>query len=131
MLQNAEIAAIIPVRDLSAATRFYEETLGLELVERRDDLPENPEAQFTAGKGALFVYQSAAAGRSEHTLVGFRVDELEPVVAALRERGVVFEDYDLPGIKTEQGIATIGDSKGAWFKDPDGNILAVESTVAS
>ena len=43
---------------------------------------------------------------------------------------MVFEDYDLPGLKTEQGIATAGDSKGAWFKDPDGNIIAIESTVA-
>jgi hypothetical protein len=59
-----------------------------------------------------------------------RIAELEPVVAALRERGVVFEDYDLPGLKTEQGIVAAGDSKGAWFKDPDGNIVAIESTVA-
>ena len=130
MLQNAEIATMIPVRDVDAAIRFYEGTLGLTLVERREDLPENPEAEFTAANGTLLVYQSAGAGRGEHTLAGFRVAELEPVVAALRERGVVFEDYDLPGLKTEQGIATAGDSKSAWLKDPDGNIIAIESTVA-
>ena len=130
MLKNAEIAAIIPVRNVDAAIRFYEGTLGLTLAERRDDLPENPEAEFTAANGRLSVYQSAAAGRSEHTLAAFRIAELEPVVAALRERGVVFEDYDLPGLKTEQGIITAGDSRAAWFKDPDGNIVAIESTVA-
>jgi hypothetical protein len=60
-------------------------------------------------------------------VAGFRVDDIDSVVSGLRERGVEFEDYDLPDLKTEQGIATIGDVRAAWCRDPDGNIIAIES----
>ena len=126
-LAESGIVAIVPVSDVEAAIRFYGETLGLELKERRSDLPENREAEFEAGDGSLLVYESVGAGQSRHTVAGFRVDDLETVVAALRERGVVFEEYDLPDLKTEGGIAAVGDVRAAWCKDPDGNILAVES----
>jgi catechol 2,3-dioxygenase-like lactoylglutathione lyase family enzyme len=130
MLGRAEIAAIVPVSDVEAAVRFYGDTLGLEVVARREDLPENPEAEFRAGNGALLVYRSTGAGQARHTVAGFRVDDLDAVVAGLRERGVVFEEYDLPDLKTEGGIATVAGVRAAWFKDPDGNILAVETVDA-
>lgn len=63
--------------------------------------------------------------------ISFAVDDVEETVASLRENGVVFEDYDLPTLKTENGVATIGSVKAAWFKDPDGNLLAVTSNVES
>jgi catechol 2,3-dioxygenase-like lactoylglutathione lyase family enzyme len=129
MLTNARITAIVPVSDIEASTQFYEDTLGLKLLERRDDMPENPEAHFEVGGAELLLYKSVGAGQSRHTLAGFEVDDLEETVAALRDNGVTFEEYDMPGLKTEDGIATMGDSKGAWFKDPDGNILAVEARV--
>jgi catechol 2,3-dioxygenase-like lactoylglutathione lyase family enzyme len=127
MLKNAHITAIVPVSDVEAATRFYGETLGLELVERRDDLPENREVEFRAGDGTLLAYESKGAGQSSHTVAGFRVDELDKVVGELRRRGVAFEEYDLPGLKTEDGIAEVGGVRAAWCKDPDGNIIAIES----
>ncbi|HXV33276.1 MAG TPA: VOC family protein [Gaiellaceae bacterium] len=127
MLASARIAAIVPVSDVEAAIRFYGDTLGLALKERRSDLPENREAEFEAGDGTLLVYESVGAGQSRHTVAGFRVDDIDTVVAELRGRGVVFEEYDLPDLKTEGGIATVGDIRAAWCKDPDGNILAVES----
>jgi catechol 2,3-dioxygenase-like lactoylglutathione lyase family enzyme len=127
MLTQARIAAVVPVADVDAAVRFYGDTLGLRLKERRSDLPENREAEFEAADGTLLVYESVGAGQSRHTVAGFRVENIEEAVAALRERGVVFEDYDLPDLKTENGIATIGDVRAAWCRDPDGNILAVES----
>jgi predicted enzyme related to lactoylglutathione lyase len=127
MLQQARVAAIVPVSDVEAAIRFYGDTLGLRLKERRSDLPENREAEFEAGDGTLLVYESVGAGQSRHTVAGFRVDDIEAVVSSLRERGVVFEEYDLPDLKTENGIAAVGDVRAAWCKDPDGNILAVES----
>jgi catechol 2,3-dioxygenase-like lactoylglutathione lyase family enzyme len=130
VLDASRIAAIVPVSDVEAATRFYEGVLGLRLVTRRDDLPDNPEVEFSAGGGSLLVYKSAGAGQSRHTVAGFRVDDVDAAVATLRERGVVFEDYDFPGLKTEDGIATLGAVRAAWFKDPDGNILAVESVPA-
>jgi catechol 2,3-dioxygenase-like lactoylglutathione lyase family enzyme len=129
MLGSASIAAIVPVSDVEAAIRFYGDTLGLELLERRDDLPENREAEFRAGEGTLLAYESSGAGQSRHTVAGFRVDDLDAVVRALRERGVVFEEYDLPGLKSVDGIAEVGGVRAAWCKDPDGNILAIE-TVA-
>ena len=130
MLENARIVAIVPVSDLEAAVEFYESRLGLRLDVRRDDLPENKEAEFEGGDGRLLLYQSVGAGQSRHTVAGFRVDDLEAVVPALTDRGVAFEEYDLPDLKTEGGIAELGDVKAAWCKDPDGNILAFESVRA-
>jgi catechol 2,3-dioxygenase-like lactoylglutathione lyase family enzyme len=126
MLGEAEIAAIIPVSDIDKAVEFYGNKLGLELQIRRDDLPENREAEFRAADGTLVVYESVAAGQSRGTLAGFRVNDLESVVAGLRERGVVFQEYDTPDLKTENGIGRIGDLLAAWCKDPDGNIIAFE-----
>jgi predicted enzyme related to lactoylglutathione lyase len=127
MLAQAQIAAIVPVSDVEAAIRFYGETLGLTLKERRSDLPENREAEFEGAGGTLLVYESVGAGKSRHTVAGFRVDDLDEAVSSLRGRGVTFEEYDLPDLKTENGIAAVGDVRAAWCKDPDGNILAFES----
>lgn len=127
MLDHAEIAAIVPVNDIEAAVEFYSGTLGLVLQERRDDLPENPEAELRAGDGTLLLYESTGAGQSRHTVAALRVEALDAVVAALRARGVVFEEYDLPNLKTDDGIATLGDVRAAWLRDPDGNIVAIES----
>ena len=126
MLENADIAAIVPVSDIEKAVDFYGRVLGLKLDVRRDDLPENREAEFRAGDGTLVVYESVAAGQSRGTIAAFRVDDLETVAAALRENGLAFEEYDTPDLKTENGIARIGDLLAAWAKDPDGNIIAFE-----
>jgi len=130
MLGDAEIVAIVPVSDLAASIEFYEGALGLRLEVRRDDLPTNREAEFRAGNGKLLLYESVGAGQSRHTVAGFRVGDLQAAVPALRERGVTFEEYDLPDLKTVDGIATVGDLSAAWCKDPDGNILAIESVGA-
>jgi catechol 2,3-dioxygenase-like lactoylglutathione lyase family enzyme len=127
MLADAEIVAIVPVSDIAAAIEFYEGALGLRLGERRDDLPENKEAELTGGSGTLLLYESVGAGQSRHTVAGFRVGDLHSTVPALRERGVTFEEYDLPDLKTVDGIASVGNLSAAWCKDPDGNILAIES----
>jgi predicted enzyme related to lactoylglutathione lyase len=127
MLDHARITAVVPVSDVEVAVRFYGDTLGLRLKERRSDLPENREAEFEAEDGTLLAYESVGAGKSRHTVAGFRVEDIDATVASLRERGVVFEEYDLPELKTEDGIATLGDVRAAWAKDPDGNILAFET----
>jgi len=126
VLESAEIAAIVPVSEIDRAVEFYGDVLGLKLVIRRDDMPENREAEFSAGGGTLVAYESVAAGQSRGTIAGFRVDDLQDVVSTLRERGVVFEEYDTPDMKTENGIGRIGDLLAAWCKDPDGNIIAFE-----
>jgi predicted enzyme related to lactoylglutathione lyase len=127
MLGSAEITAIVPVSNIDQAVDFYEGVLGLNLTVRRDDLPQNREAEFSAGDGALVAYESVGAGQGRHTVAGFRVDDLDSVVSSLRERGVAFEEYDMPDLKTESGIASIGDVRAAWCRDPDGNIIAIEA----
>ena len=130
MLEQASITAVVPVSEVEAAVRFYGEMLGLRIEERRDDLPENREAEFRAADGTLLVYESVGAGKSKATVAGFRVEDIDAVVAGLRDRGVEFEEYDLPDLRTENGIATVGDVRAAWCRDPDGNIIAIE-TVGS
>jgi hypothetical protein len=87
-------------------------------------------AEFRAGDGTLVVYESVGAGQSRATVAGFRVTDIDAAVSELRGRGVTFEDYEMPDLKTENGIVTIGDLRAAWAKDPDGKIIAFESRTA-
>lgn len=123
MLANSRVAAILPAVDLERAKKFYGETLGLTPV----DLPGPGVAMFECGKGtALALYQRETATKADHTVAGWEVGNVEEVVQALRGSGVVFEQYDLLGLKTDElGIATDGPVRSAWFKDTEGNILSV------
>jgi hypothetical protein len=80
---------------------------------------------YRSGDSYFSLYPTEFAGTAQHTLGAFMVGDVEAAVADLRGRGVRFEDYDLPGLKTVNGIAELGGIKGAWFKDPEGNILSV------
>jgi catechol 2,3-dioxygenase-like lactoylglutathione lyase family enzyme len=112
----------MPAVDMERAKRFYEEKLGLRAVEMGEG-----GVMFECGQGTqLALYLRETPTKADHTAAGFVVDNIEEVVRGLREKGVVFEQYDMPGIKTdEQGIAVMEGSKGAWFKDTEGNILSV------
>lgn len=123
------VAARLPAQDLDRARSFYAEKLGLEPVEER---PGGLLYHCGSNYFALFASRGAAAGN--HTQMGFEVTDLRAAVSVLRARGVVFEEYDLPGLKTVEGVAEIvGNypSKGgkgelaAWFKDSEGNVLGV------
>jgi catechol 2,3-dioxygenase-like lactoylglutathione lyase family enzyme len=129
VIANARAIAVIPVSNLDQAIEFYEGTLGLPVHQRIETIPQNREARFKLGQTEFGVYESVGAGQSRATLMAFEVDDVAATVEDLRSRGVTFEEYDLPGLKTEDGIATIGDEKAAWFKDSDGNILAVSQLV--
>jgi catechol 2,3-dioxygenase-like lactoylglutathione lyase family enzyme len=123
MLGEARIGANVPVSNLDEAIAFYEGKLGLTLFERGAG---QPYARFSgAGETKLGIYESGTAGKARHTLASFVVDDVRAVVDALRRNGVVFEEYDMPGMKTEEGVATMGDTRAAWLKDPDGNILEI------
>ena len=113
--------ANIPVRDLQEARRFYENTLGATPVREDEEFLEYRTADSHFG---LYPNQDAA-GSALHTLGSFLVEDVEATVTELRSRGIDFEEYDMPGLKTENGIAQIGRYKGAFFRDPDGNILSV------
>jgi catechol 2,3-dioxygenase-like lactoylglutathione lyase family enzyme len=122
--------ATIPVTDLEQAKRFYGEKLGLEICERNSD---RGELLYEAGRGShILVYQRPTPPKSDATAVGFLVDDLESTMNDLKEQGIRFEEYDLPNVKTHHGVAKTNGEKTAWFKDPDGNIIAVtESEMAS
>ncbi len=123
MLAQAPCRPTIAVSDIVRAKAFYADTLGLSLKEEAED-----GVTFSCGDGThLEIYPSQYAGTAKSTLAGFEVPDIEATMKGLREKGVVFEDYDFPGLKTENGIATLGPNRAAWFKDPDGNILAVVS----
>ena len=117
----------MPVSDLRSALRFYGEVLGLRLLELVGEPNAEREARFAAAEGSLTIYESEAAGVSNATLAAFLVDDLDSVVAQLRACGVAPIDYDLPHLKTEDGVATTGRTRVAWFADPDGNLLAANT----
>ena len=127
MLENARIDLTLPVVDLERAKKFYGETLGLNPLDLAGPELASEMAFFEAGKGMqVALYRREDPTRADHTVASFRVKDVESTITALSERGVVFEQYDMPGMKTdERGIAMVGPFKGAWLKDTEGNILSV------
>ena len=122
MLSDSDAMATIAVKDLDRARKFYEETLGLKRTESMGVL------NFKSGNSNIVVYQSEFAGTNKATSATWAVRDVEKLVASLKAKGVRFEHYDLPGLKREGDLHVAGKFKGAWFKDPDGNILHVLST---
>ena len=120
MLGDKDVIATVAVKDLELARKFYEGKLGLKVKS-----VEGSEAvTFQSGRSELIVYRSQYAGTNKATALNWRVGEgIEKEVAALREKGVTFEHYDMPGMKLEGDIHVMDHMKVAWFKDPDGNIL--------
>lgn len=133
MLEDGDVATRLPARDLERARAFYAEKLGLEPVEERAG-----GLRYRCGSTYFVVFASAGAAAGTHTQMGWEVADIEATVAALRARGVVFEEYDLPGIKTVNGIAEIEGNypskggigeKGAWFRDSEGNLLGIGQPI--
>jgi catechol 2,3-dioxygenase-like lactoylglutathione lyase family enzyme len=121
MLDSGKAVPTIAVSDLDRARKFYEETLGLKPMDERAD-----GVRYQTGGGTWFlVYPTQFSGTNKATYMSFEVDDVEAAVKELRDRGVTFEEYDFPGLKTVNGIAEIEGVKAAWFKDLDGNILAI------
>ena len=122
MFESASAHATIAVSDIDRAKTFYGEILGLPKKEERSG-----GVTYAAGAGSWFlVYPTQFAGTAQSTAMTFETANLDAAVAELAERGVTFEQYDVPGLRTdERGIAQIEGERAAWFKDPDGNILAI------
>jgi catechol 2,3-dioxygenase-like lactoylglutathione lyase family enzyme len=122
MLGDNDATATIAVKDIEAARRFYESVVGLTPMPASEPgvLP------FKTGKTSILVYQSQFAGTNRATAATWMVDgDLEAVVEALKAKGVKFEHYDFPGMERQGDLHVTGKSRAAWFKDPDGNILAL------
>ena len=121
----SEVGTVLPCVDIERSKGFYRDVLGLE-VEETPEMPGNVVVRV-GETSKLFLYQRDAPNKADHTQATFLTDEFDDAVVGLRSKGVKFEDYDQPGLKTVNGVATMGDFKSAWFKDPDGNILCVST----
>ena len=130
MLTNSPIRPTIPVVDLNRAKRFYETTLGLKPVpDNNDDDAASGIAVFECGNSTLIELYQRGPSKADHTVATFEVSNIEDEVNTLRGKGVNFEEYDMPEIKTQNGIAAQGSVRAAWFKDSEGNILCIHQTV--
>jgi len=133
VLKDGKVATRIPVQELQRARTFYAEKLGLEPSEER---PRG--LLYRCGEGEFALFESAGAASGDHTQMGWEVEDIEATVEWLRGRGVVFEDYDFPGLRTVNGIAEIAGNypskggvgeKAAWFRDSEGNLFGIGQPI--
>jgi catechol 2,3-dioxygenase-like lactoylglutathione lyase family enzyme len=134
MLEESKVAARIPAQDLQRAKAFYAEKLGLEPSEERPG-----GLLYRCGDGEFALFESAGAASGDHTQMAWEVEDIEATVERLRARGVVFEEYDLPGLRTVNGIAEVAGNypskggvgdKAAWFRDSEGNLLGIGQPIS-
>jgi catechol 2,3-dioxygenase-like lactoylglutathione lyase family enzyme len=131
-LRDSDVATRLPAQDLERARRWYADKLGLEPVEERPG-----GLRYQCGSGVFALFASGGSPSGDHTQMAWTVGDIEAVVNELRGRGVVFEDYDVPGLRTVGGIADIegnypskgSGERGAWFRDSEGNLLAIGQPI--
>jgi catechol 2,3-dioxygenase-like lactoylglutathione lyase family enzyme len=132
MLNDAQVATRLPATDLNRARAFYADKLGLEPTEERPG-----GLMYRMGHGKFALFESAGAASGEHTQMAFEVADLDAVVGELRRRGVVFEEVDVPGLRTVDGIAEVEGNypsvgigeRAAWFRDSEGNLLGIGQPI--
>ena len=120
-----ELHTVLPAADLKRAQSFYHDALGLD--------PDEIHAGtlvYHVGSGSVFeIYETSNAGTAKNTQMGWVTDDLEAEMGRLRERGVVFEDFDVPGMKTVNGVAADEEMKSAWFRDTEGNFICLSQKI--
>jgi catechol 2,3-dioxygenase-like lactoylglutathione lyase family enzyme len=132
MLGKAKVATRLPAKDLERARAFYSEKLGLDPVEQREG-----GLRYVCASGEFAIFISAGVQSGTHTQMSWEVEDIEATVWELRARGVKFEEYDLPGLETVNGIADIAGNyaskgigeRGAWFRDSEGNLLGIGQPI--
>ena len=128
MLSGSKVEANIPAADLRRARDFYEQTLGLTPSQEIEGVALRYD---TTGGTSFNVYETEFAGQAGHTIAQWHVDDLQAEVDSLRDRGVTFERYDMPGVEWHDDIATVaGMGRAAWFKDSEGNIMCIDDGPA-
>ncbi|MFC2144978.1 VOC family protein [Actinomycetota bacterium] len=123
MLTNTQLLTILPAIDLSRVKKFYTEKIGLKVSK------ESAGGIFFEDENGslnLYIYKRGPT-KADHTVASFMVEDIEKEVIELKEKGVVFEEYDSPVTKTVNSIATVEGGRSSWFKDTEGNILSVTS----
>ena len=124
-LSLSEVTVMLPVKDMDRARTFYEARLGLQPTGLRQD----GKMVYHCGGTELALVPRVEGTRAEHTAVSFRVDDIRAAVKEMQERGVIFADYDLPGLRTVDHVCMLGSEKAAWFNDPEGNILCLHEDL--
>jgi len=127
MLADSPVTTILPVMDMNRARDFYEHKLGL----RPNGMRPDGKFVYVCGSGAILALFPRAGGtRADHTAISFQVPDINAAIRDLEQHGVVFEDYDLPGLKTVGHVCVLGAEKAAWFKDTEGNTLCIHEDLA-
>ncbi|HEY7657057.1 MAG TPA: VOC family protein [Burkholderiales bacterium] len=126
MLTQAPVTTMLPVKDLNRAREFYEKKLGLKPLGAKQD----GKFLFAGGDGGtIALFPKPEGTKAEHTAVSFLVKNIAREIQELKAKGVVFEDYDFPGLKTENHVCVLGSEKAAWFKDTEGNYLCLHEDI--
>lgn len=125
MLSNTSVTTMLPVKDMDRAREFYERRLGLTPGGFRPD----GKFVYRVGGSTLALFPKPEGTKAEHTAISFRVPDIVSAIAELERAGVVFEDYDMPGLKTVDHVCVLGAEKAAWFKDSEGNFLCLHEDV--
>ena len=120
MLANASVMTTLPAHNLARAKEWYARYLSLHPQEERAG-----GVIYQVGNSWFFLYETGSAGTAQNTLMSFIVGDVDAEVAELKRNGVVFEEYDFPGLKTINSIADLGGERSAWFKDSEGNVISV------
>jgi catechol 2,3-dioxygenase-like lactoylglutathione lyase family enzyme len=125
MLSDASVTTMLPVKDMGRARGFYEGRLGL----KPGGFKPDGKFVYAVGGSTLALFPKPEGTRAEHTAISFRVADIAASIEELKRAGVVFEDYDFPGLKTENHVCVLGAEKAAWFKDTEGNYLCLHEDI--
>ena len=125
MLTHASVTTMLPVKDLARARRFYEDSLGLTPIGLKPD----GKFVYDCSGATLALFPKEGGTKADHTAISFRVPDIAASIAELKRHGVVFEDYDFPGLKTVEHVCVLGAEKAAWFLDTEGNILCLHEDL--
>ena len=125
MLSDSAVTTMLPVKDMARARAFYEGCLGLKPGGLRPD----GKFVYVVGGATLALFPKDEGTKADHTAISFRVPDIAAAIAGLKRSGVVFEDYDFPGLKTVNHVCVLGAEKAAWFKDPEGNYLCIHEDL--
>jgi catechol 2,3-dioxygenase-like lactoylglutathione lyase family enzyme len=125
MLSDSAVTTMLPVMDMERARAFYEGCLGLKPGGFR---PDGKFVYVVAGS-TLALFPKPEGTKADHTAISFRVGDIAASIKELTRAGVVFEDYDFPGLKTVEHVCVLGAEKAAWFKDTEGNYLCLHEDI--
>jgi catechol 2,3-dioxygenase-like lactoylglutathione lyase family enzyme len=126
MLADSFVTTMLPVKDMDRARAFYEGCLGM----RPGGLRPDGKFIYTVGGSTLALFPKPGGTKADHTAISFQVPDIATSIEALKRAGVVFEDYDFPGLKTVNHVCVLGAEKAAWLKDSEGNYLCIHEDIS-